>query len=700
MRLAPAAALVVAFALAACGGSSDGRRTPDGGGGGPTAPTASLVAPTGTELGSRDPVIVRFSQSVDPATLALGGTLASDAPTSSWSQTAAANDTLTLTPSPRWSVGAGKTLTVSAGNANGTATLSQTFNVVESVFVEFTSAPPALTNQTSAQFTLSCEPADCAVQCALDAAALSACPSPLSYSGLADGEHTLRVVATWGAQQREITHTWTVDTVGPTAISGGFTGYGTATFTFDEPIDPAFAQDLSHYALSPAKPAGIAVKSASAQGATLTVNFAPYQLPRAYTLTFDVRDLAGNTRSAVPGALPVGAVGSRVAFVSAAEGTGNFSSWPGATGTGLAAADSLCQAEATAAGLVGTFRAFASDDTDDAGCRLLRLGGKQSASCGQATAPVADTGPWIGTDGLPIVATHAELIRGKVLRQISFQADGTRVTTPKTIWHGTSVSGTSAGAANVGANCVNWTSAASGNSPSRRPTRPPCSRSSSSGTRTAPRPSIGCSASRSTGARTPGFGEGYRAPGKGAFVSSTTYASGAFVSGTAHRRRRRRRALSAAGARRGAGEPRAVRGLALDLDHRRRLPRARRQRQGERRARVRTGDAAGDRPMGDLVRVPVRQRPDQPPLPGHLERDRPRRAGQPAHRQRQSLDRHDERGPSLRLELPGLDLGSFGRRRPRRGLSIDLKNWSYRVEPGLLLERPVARPGRLLCLER
>src|SRR6188768_570424 len=88
-------------------------------------------------------------------------------------------------------------------------------------------------------------------------------------------------------------------------------------------------------------------------------------------------------------------------FVTSVSGTGDLGSWPAAgIATGLAAGDAICQARASAASLPNPsgYRAWLSDSTDDAYCRIHMLTGKLSANCGQPTLP-ASAGPWRRTDG-------------------------------------------------------------------------------------------------------------------------------------------------------------------------------------------------------------------------------------------------------------------------------------------------------------
>lgn len=98
-----------------------------------------------------------------------------------------------------------------------------------------------------------------------------------------------------------------------------------------------------------------------------------------------------------------------VAFMTSSTGTGVLSSWADAGGaSGLAAADAICQAHADRAGLPGVFAAWASDDSDDAYCRVGGATGKRSALCGAASLPEA--GPWVRTDGVPFAGSLDQIV--------------------------------------------------------------------------------------------------------------------------------------------------------------------------------------------------------------------------------------------------------------------------------------------------
>ena len=95
--------------------------------------------------------------------------------------------------------------------------------------------PANPTKSASASFSFS---ASDPTQCKLDGGAFTACTSPATYSGLADGPHTFTVKVTDPASNTaQASHTWTVDTTPPTVeITGGKPGDPTnsksVTFNF------------------------------------------------------------------------------------------------------------------------------------------------------------------------------------------------------------------------------------------------------------------------------------------------------------------------------------------------------------------------------------------------------------------------------------------------------------------------------------
>jgi hypothetical protein len=82
-----------------------------------------------------------------------------------------------------------------------------------------TSSPENPTTATSASFSFTDSESGVSFGCRLDGGSYSECPSPISYSGLADGSHTfdVRAVDAAGNQSAPTSYTWTIDASGPTA---------------------------------------------------------------------------------------------------------------------------------------------------------------------------------------------------------------------------------------------------------------------------------------------------------------------------------------------------------------------------------------------------------------------------------------------------------------------------------------------------
>ncbi|WP_082282730.1 Ig-like domain-containing protein [Myxococcus hansupus] len=107
------------------------------------------------------------------------------------------------------------------------------------------SGPPALTNSDGATFTFSASESGVTYECSLDGATYAACTNPVTFTGLADGSHTLTVRAVDAAGNVDptpATHTWTVDTTPPstsiTTSPAAITNATSATFGFASDSSP------------------------------------------------------------------------------------------------------------------------------------------------------------------------------------------------------------------------------------------------------------------------------------------------------------------------------------------------------------------------------------------------------------------------------------------------------------------------------
>lgn len=139
--------------------------------------------------------------------------------------------------------------------------------------------------------------------------------------------------------------------------------------------------------------------------------------------------------------LPPRTTWGRLAFVTAATGSGDLSSWSLAGGqTGLAAADAICRNSATAAGLASpeSFKAWLSTATVDARDRFL------------------DDGPWMRIDRVRIANDLADLTDGYLRAPLNVTETGVYLGS-NLVFTGTDESGVA-----VPDRCNEWTSDASG----------------------------------------------------------------------------------------------------------------------------------------------------------------------------------------------------------------------------------------------
>lgn len=145
----------------------------------------------------------------------------------------------------------------------------------------------------------------------------------------------------------------------------------------------------------------------------------------------------------------------RIAFTTSTTGSGNLSTWVGATGTGLAAADAVCQARATAALLPGTYVAWMSDSLNDAYCRVNGFSGKKASNCGQAQLPIS-AGPWARRDGVPHAPTLDRLLAPtrQMFVPASLTESGVDLGLGERVYTGTDENGVYI----PGATCGDWTS--------------------------------------------------------------------------------------------------------------------------------------------------------------------------------------------------------------------------------------------------
>ena len=198
-----------------------------------------------------------------------------------------------------------------AGNTGPPATWDWTVDTVAPT-ATITDAPVDPTNDPDATFTFSSPDATATFTCTLDAGTPTACTSPSTATGLADGPHTFSVVATdpAGNTSTPATHTWVVDTVDPTlTLTSAPPDPTTATdasftWTVDDPDpEPAPEAPLADAVDRPATDVVLpdattcALDGGPAEPCTSGVTYTGLTLG-AHTWTVTVTDAVGNATSA------------------------------------------------------------------------------------------------------------------------------------------------------------------------------------------------------------------------------------------------------------------------------------------------------------------------------------------------------------------------------------------------------------------
>ncbi len=157
-------------------------------------------------------------------------------------------------------------------------------------------APAALLNLPSAMFSFSASEPQVTFECRLDAGAFAPCTNPITFTGLADGEHTLEVRAKDGAGHVDLSpasHAWRVDTVGPAApvFTSPLEG---SEVTSGTPIFSGTAEPLSTVELT-VDGARVAAVAADASGAfSYTLESSQALALGAHSATARATDPAGN----------------------------------------------------------------------------------------------------------------------------------------------------------------------------------------------------------------------------------------------------------------------------------------------------------------------------------------------------------------------------------------------------------------------
>jgi len=190
---------------------------------------------------------------------------------------------------------AGSTVTVTPTDANGGTFDQQTYNFGGGVDTVIDTAPDSLTSATTAAFTFHSTAAGATFACSLDGAAATACTSPASYSGLAEGGHTFSVAATANGttDPTPASRSWTVDTTAPTVpanLAGTATSPTTVFLSWSASTD---ATGVTGYDI-----VRNGATVGTVPGGTTSFTDASASPGTTYTYTVDARDGAGNVSAA------------------------------------------------------------------------------------------------------------------------------------------------------------------------------------------------------------------------------------------------------------------------------------------------------------------------------------------------------------------------------------------------------------------
>jgi outer membrane protein assembly factor BamB len=96
-----------------------------------TPPTATIEPAIGSEITPSNQIIINFNESMNPASLALGGNMVAESDGGVWSSRNNKDDTLTISPKTQWNVGSQRMLTIDATDIakNSLTTLSLSYTV-------------------------------------------------------------------------------------------------------------------------------------------------------------------------------------------------------------------------------------------------------------------------------------------------------------------------------------------------------------------------------------------------------------------------------------------------------------------------------------------------------------------------------------------------------------------------------------------
>ncbi len=194
----------------------------------------------------------------------------------------------------------GNQVTVTPINAAGQSFDQQTYTysgVTSAPATVIDTPPPTLTNATTASIAFHATGGVSSFNCKLDSGTAAACTSPVTYSGLSAGSHTVTVTGT-GATPA--TATWTVDTTPPTVPSGLSANAASSTLVNLSWTGSTDANGVTGYDIYRN---GTLLTTTSGTGTTYPDS--SVSASKLYQYTVDARDGAGNVSAQSSPPFPV-----------------------------------------------------------------------------------------------------------------------------------------------------------------------------------------------------------------------------------------------------------------------------------------------------------------------------------------------------------------------------------------------------------
>jgi hypothetical protein len=216
---------------------------------------------------------------------------------------------------------AGSTVTVTPTDENGHTFDPQTYSFGSGgsgVDTVIDTAPTSPTSVTTATFTFHSTASGATFACSLDGAPATACTSPATYSGLADGGHTFSVAATANGttDPTPATSSWTVDTTAP-SVPANLTATATSPTTVN--LSWTASSDANGVTGYDIFRDGTPLSAVS--GGTTTYVDSSASQGTSYTYTVDARDAVGNVSAASAPATVTTPTGTAPTLVQAAGST-------------------------------------------------------------------------------------------------------------------------------------------------------------------------------------------------------------------------------------------------------------------------------------------------------------------------------------------------------------------------------------------